>query len=419
MKTKIIYFLAVTLFSFSAFSQSNYSTNELGLEEIYSSDQIIKETITYITKNENGEDITKFIDIYKPNSTLNTKRPLVMLIHGGGFFEGSRTKLTESAKRFAKSGYIAATIDYRLTIHNCNIDLYRIAVYKATQDGHRALLKLISLKDEYNFNPNQIFLFGVSAGSATAMNMVYFEQDEANLLEPELIENYGTLRPNDDYYNSIKIKGVCTEAAGILYNIFDDIEAVPQILFHGRKDKTVKVYEGFSCNNDPIIGSEKIFENLSNKVCVKSYIEPEGKHSCYDDEKEQRDNMAKSFFKSLLLNTCQVDEPFICNTSSIINIVCIPEDNQNRIINNNPKTNSVNLQNENVLHFKFDGDNTYAIDFSMYDIIGKMIFERSIYVEKGMKYVDFELDKSISSGVYIIKWNDKNGNYYTEKIQKN
>src|SRR5436853_6282152 len=42
------------------------------------------------------------------------KRPFILLIHGGSFRKGCRTQMTTDCIEFAKRGYIAATIDYRL-----------------------------------------------------------------------------------------------------------------------------------------------------------------------------------------------------------------------------------------------------------------------------------------------------------------
>jgi acetyl esterase/lipase len=42
------------------------------------------------------------------------KRPFILMIHGGGLRGGCRKNLSDECIEFAKRGYIAATIDYRL-----------------------------------------------------------------------------------------------------------------------------------------------------------------------------------------------------------------------------------------------------------------------------------------------------------------
>lgn len=41
-------------------------------------------------------------------------RPVLMLVHGGGWCEGARQGLDDHARRFAAEGYLAATVSYRL-----------------------------------------------------------------------------------------------------------------------------------------------------------------------------------------------------------------------------------------------------------------------------------------------------------------
>ena len=47
-------------------------------------------------------------------SCIHCKRPFILLIHGGSFRTGFRTEMNNECLEFAKRGYTAATIDYRL-----------------------------------------------------------------------------------------------------------------------------------------------------------------------------------------------------------------------------------------------------------------------------------------------------------------
>src|SRR5688572_30270602 len=53
------------------------------------------------------------MDVYLPEGSA-TARPGVMFIHGGGWRAGTKDHHTEAARRLARSGYVAATINYRL-----------------------------------------------------------------------------------------------------------------------------------------------------------------------------------------------------------------------------------------------------------------------------------------------------------------
>jgi acetyl esterase/lipase len=51
-------------------------------------------------------------DIYKP--ATGTNLPVVLMVHGGGWSAGSRTDFGDFGPLFARQGWIAITIDYRL-----------------------------------------------------------------------------------------------------------------------------------------------------------------------------------------------------------------------------------------------------------------------------------------------------------------
>ena len=54
------------------------------------------------------------MDIYAPSGDTTTNRPVMLVVHGGGFVAGSRMDVTDVARAFARRGYVAAAIDYRL-----------------------------------------------------------------------------------------------------------------------------------------------------------------------------------------------------------------------------------------------------------------------------------------------------------------
>lgn len=57
-----------------------------------------------------------YLDIYKPENDPNTKRPVLLFIHGGAFFFGDkRNKIREYfTDYFVKRGYVVVSINYRL-----------------------------------------------------------------------------------------------------------------------------------------------------------------------------------------------------------------------------------------------------------------------------------------------------------------
>ena len=54
------------------------------------------------------------MDIYTPAGDTATDRPVMLVVHGGGFVAGARSDVAAVARAFARRGYVAAAIDYRL-----------------------------------------------------------------------------------------------------------------------------------------------------------------------------------------------------------------------------------------------------------------------------------------------------------------
>src|SRR3954447_877459 len=77
---------------------------------------IVKRGVVYGSgKTATGSTPLK-LDLYQPDKKGTAKRPVVVLIHGGGFKNGSRSQpdLVKIAEALVKQGTVVASIDYRL-----------------------------------------------------------------------------------------------------------------------------------------------------------------------------------------------------------------------------------------------------------------------------------------------------------------
>ncbi len=217
-----------------------------------------------------------YMDIYFPDTTVDPllKRPFILLMFGGGFINGDRSMMKGYCQEFAKRGFVAATIDYRLGKDidtPCRNKLTNLpesyseekAQYRAIQDADSALRYIISRASTYRINKNWIFAGGFSAGAGIANGLVYVSQDEANNSAPgpvTLEMELGKLRGTTHNYT---IKGIFSNWGGIGYSFYDAAEAVPTVAFHGTNDKVVPCYLDKKYNdkvpacgqNDSILGS--------------------------------------------------------------------------------------------------------------------------------------------------------------------
>jgi len=126
------------------------------------------------------------IDFYLPDND-ELLRPTVMFIHGGGWVGGDKNHALNIGPRLARSGYVVASINYRLVPAG-------VFPNNAT-DCFCALAFLRVHADEYGIDPDRIAVVGYSAGAHLG-GLVGLASDhpelpadcEAPVLESELEE---------------------------------------------------------------------------------------------------------------------------------------------------------------------------------------------------------------------------------------
>ena len=126
-------------------------------------------------------------DLYLPEATA--PHPLAVLVHGGGFFEGSRIDvgMVRMCESLALSGIAALSIDYRLR-DQLPVPSDRVAglapllagfspaAVTAADDLLSALDWAKARIDEGLFAPDGVVLAGSSAGAATVNHVAYVLQ---------------------------------------------------------------------------------------------------------------------------------------------------------------------------------------------------------------------------------------------------
>lgn len=124
----------------------------------------------------NGEDL--WLDIYHPASTpAGTLSPVLIAVHGGGFFQGSRSFGAANQRWFADHGWTVISIDYRLAKDD------RPTWNLATRDVQCALAWTAANADALHIDLDRVTLTGGSAGGTLAMAAGYLAN--AKRVDPE------------------------------------------------------------------------------------------------------------------------------------------------------------------------------------------------------------------------------------------
>lgn len=193
-----------------------------------------------------------------PNATAAKKQPLIIVIHGGGFSGGKKEDFWEEARSYARAGYVAATINYRLTPNNQSTPILRLmSITHAVEDGMNAIRYLKANAGLYNIDTSRIATVGSSAGGGISL---------VNAVE------YNTLAGTVSDYNgfSSKVAGAISTGATI-----NDTLLVPgnSLLHFESFDTPVLLFH--TIDTDPVTGATW----SGNVIATKNAINASG-NSC-------------------------------------------------------------------------------------------------------------------------------------------
>tara|TARA_B100000902_G_scaffold397614_1_gene461933 strand:+ start:142 stop:1302 length:1161 start_codon:yes stop_codon:yes gene_type:complete len=343
--------------------------------EIFSASSIDVQTITY------SDNYNLQMDIYMPDENVDicTNRPLIILAHGGSFIGGSKTNPTmvDLCETFAKRGYVAASINYRLATNSTvlgplsglfwmtNLDNGIKVIYSAMTDAKAAVRFFRKDVDEnnnsYGIDNNQIWMGGNSAGACLAPHMHYINsldefvagidasgQDYAL----DLANKNGGIDGNSGNpgYSSA-ISGMIN-LAGALHTIdwIDEADIMPIVSCHGTEDETVPDECGTILNsptNLTACGSMAIHPIISSFGVINDLLIYEGEgHVPWDVNAAYKAQMI-DFVTSFVYNNIE------CNQTAI------NENNlEHKLVYEMDMLGRLCLQNQEGFIFKIYNDGT-------------------------------------------------------------
>lgn len=251
------------------------------------------------------------LDIYLPPKKYSYQKfPLVVVFHEGGYQQGNKSSLEEAGRIFADSGFITASVDYRLgwrQTGGCEgtINTLAEAEYRGIQDANSALRFLIKHAEKYGINTDLIFIGGVSAGAAIALNSSYATDTILKQKSPDLYAKLGGLNNlGGNYTNSNIIKGIYSLSGSISdSNFIQKGKIIPTICFHGTDDDLVPFNTGYflGCYKVLAFGPKYIYNRLilMNGICVL-HQKQEGKHLPAEYQHSNITPLITEFFKQVM-----------------------------------------------------------------------------------------------------------------------
>ncbi len=200
-----------------------------------------------------GTHVRNTLDIYLPEKR-DTKTPVILLIHGGSWFEGDKSAFTDLAKYWREKGYAAATMNYRYTntpeknIHPAQVN-----------DITKAIEFIGARSADWKISSNRFVLQGASAGGHLSLLYTY-KYDTGNKVKAvismagptdlTLIGGAGAAQAQVAQWligSTIQANPAAYAEASPIVHV--TAAAKPTLLFHGKQDLFVPYQQAVELKN--------------------------------------------------------------------------------------------------------------------------------------------------------------------------
>lgn len=287
---KLLFIWSMLLFVYSCSNDADdFSdiSNDTGMEEpngtirynsIVFSNLTVTENIIYGNNTTQGgvsQDLV--MDLYEPEGDVDNNRNLVILAHGGGFVGGDKASFEDLARYLAQSGYVVASINYRLLDEVLTQASIKQAVIEAVFDMKAAVRFFkhdAATANLYKINPSTIFIGGYSAGAFMGLHYAYVTSDN------EIIDIGGTTLLNyvnanggidgnsgNAGYNT-SVKGVLNIAGALLKASHVDANEPVLYSVHGTDDTVVPYLSGNADNTGVITEGSGLIHPVAESVGI-------------------------------------------------------------------------------------------------------------------------------------------------------
>jgi acetyl esterase/lipase len=177
-----------------------------------------------------GNRVDLKLDLYQPTGDTATERPALVWVHGGGFTTGDKSSGRSRATYFARLGYVAVSINYRLlSPDGCGgnpnpTPVCQNAALEAQHDAQAAVRWLRANAATFKIDTSRIAMGGGSAGAVTSVLAATHSEDPGTSGHPGF--------PSD-------IRAALSVSGGTPTNELIDRDDSPTIFIHGTADQVV------------------------------------------------------------------------------------------------------------------------------------------------------------------------------------
>ncbi|MBM3462273.1 MAG: alpha/beta hydrolase [Armatimonadetes bacterium] len=199
-----------------------------------------------------GADPEQKLDLFR---TSDNPRPLVVLLHGGAWWGGSRQAFHEHARLLASEGFVAATVDYRLAPRH---------TFPAAVDDVRAAIRWLVK----NVKVTEVTVGGHSAGAHLAL-MVATTPKES----PKVQRAFGLAGIYElaGYYTQTQYEFVPAFIGGLPSAAPEKYRAASPTLIAVKETPPVLLWHGARDEGVPTTQSERLADRL-RKLGVKTQL---------------------------------------------------------------------------------------------------------------------------------------------------
>ena len=278
------------------------------------------------------------MDIYQPSGDDVTNRPLIIFAHGGTFIFGSKNNPTvvELCERFAKRGYVTASINYRLSGDFFGL-LEQFTFYTSTENAYEVVLNsmmdgkaavryfrkdVAENSNTYGIDPEQIWAGGNSAGGVLFLHVGHVQSID-EFIAP-LDSNRASIAT--EVFNSIggdiegssgnsgyssEVSGIISLAGALHRSEYVDLNDIPSVFAHGDNDNVVP----YNCNGfqnnpsyDQLCGGGALINNFQDLGITTDLLTFPGDGHCPWDASTSKMNQVISLVSDFVYQNIDCEE---------------------------------------------------------------------------------------------------------------